>query len=101
MESIKRQQEIQIALKRLFESIKDNNELKNEFTKSPEKFIEKYSELKMTEEEINEVINGFNKTFEDLELSEEQMEMVAGGKDGDDEHNGFTWDMYRFIKGLF
>ena len=98
MNLTERQQEIQSAIEKAFKEINKSKTLKQEFSNSPVGFVEKFTELKLTKEEIIEVVTLSKAPVEDLELNEEQLEAIAGGADEDDEHNGFTWEAYVYFK---
>ncbi|MEO1012685.1 MAG: hypothetical protein AAFX53_15390 [Bacteroidota bacterium] len=91
MELTKRQKEIQNAISRAFEAMKFKKDFKKQFSDSPVKFIKKFTDLELTKKEITEVLPKMNAPVDDLELSETQLEVVAGGADG---HNGFTWEAF-------
>jgi len=103
MDLTQRQKEIQSAVTQAFHKAQEDIDIKKRLAKVPEEVISELTGFKVKKSEILEVANEdfYNKVaFDDLELNEEQLEVIAGGKDKD-EHNGFTWDQFRFLMGWY
>jgi len=89
MELTERQQDIKSAIASAFLIAQTNEEFKAKLSEEPFDSLQEFIPFETSKSEIKEVINLDNKF--DYELSESELENIAGGTDGDDENNDFTW----------